>query len=112
MPSGYNPAKIAGSANYAEPPLRKPHMDFRRKNIRLHATRYRGHRWYFITACCEGRRSIFSEPKRAEAIIDQIKIASEKYKFGVHAYCVMPDHFHALVKGLASDSDLLLFVRR
>jgi len=23
----------------------------------------------------------------------------------------MPDHFHALVEGLASDSDLLLFVR-
>jgi putative transposase len=102
--------KIAGSANYAEQPLRNP-MDFRRKNIRLHATRYLGRGWFFITICCEGRRCIFSEPNQAEAIIDQIKIASEKYKFGVHAFCVMPDHFHALLESLASDSNLLLFVR-
>jgi REP-associated tyrosine transposase len=86
-------------------------MDFRRKNIRLHATRYRGHGRYFITICCERRKTIFSEPNMAIAIIDQIKFASEKYKFGVHAYCVMPDHFHALLEGLAAESDLLLFVR-
>jgi putative transposase len=102
--------KIAGSANYAEPPLRKP-MDFRRKNIRLHPTRYRGRGRYFITICCEGRRCIFSEPKQAEAIIDQFEIASGKYKFAANAYCVMPDHFHALVDGFGQDSDLLLFVR-
>jgi putative transposase len=87
-------------------------MHFHHKNIRLHATRYRGHGWYFITICCEGRKRIFAEPAKAEKIVEQIKITSEKYKFDVHAYCVMPDHFHALVEGLAAESDLLLLVRR
>jgi putative transposase len=29
----------------------------------------------------------------------------------VHAYCVMPDHFHALVEGSSPDCDFLLLMR-
>ena len=29
----------------------------------------------------------------------------------VHAFCVMPDHFHALVEGMSEESDLRAFVR-
>jgi len=41
-------------------------------------------------------------------LIQSFENCGEQYHFGVHAYCVMPDHFHALVRGIALDSDLLL----
>jgi putative transposase len=86
-------------------------MDFRHKNIRLHPTRYKGRGRYFITICCEGRKPIFAERNHSERLTDQIKLISQKYQIGIYAYCVMPDHFHALVEGLRPESDLLLFVR-
>ena len=84
---------------------------FRRKNIRLHPTRYQGRIWVFITICCEFRRRVFAESARAQLLIDLLRSTAEKYHFAVHAYCVMPDHFHALVEGIAADSSLLSFVR-
>jgi putative transposase len=86
-------------------------MHFRRKNIRLHPMHYRGRRWFFVTLCCEGRRPVFSESERAQNLIECLKTTAERYRFGVHAFCVMPDHFHALVEGIEPESDLLLFVR-
>ncbi len=108
---GYN-SKTAGSAQIAEPPLQRRlvAMRFRRKNIRLPAISYRGHALYFITLCCESRRRVFSESKNAQRLIDQLKRTAEKCGYAVHAFCVMPDHFHALVEGIAPDSDLLLLV--
>ena len=86
-------------------------MLFRRKNIRLHPTRYRGRAWFFITLCCEARTPVFSNNENSQKLIDCLQLASEKYHFAIHAYCVMPDHFHALAEGLSPESDLLLFVR-
>jgi putative transposase len=86
-------------------------MHFRRKNIRLHPIHYRGTRQFFITLCSESRSPVFSDSKIAQALIDCLKDTSERCRFGVQAFCVMPDHFHALVEGIAPDSDLLLFVR-
>jgi putative transposase len=107
----YNPG-TAGSAQIAEPPLQKlATMCFRRKNIRFNAVNYRGRAWFFITLCCELRRPVFANDKWALRAIDCLKKTSDRYHFSVHAFCVMPDHFHALVEGVAPDSDLLLFVR-
>jgi len=86
-------------------------MRFLRKNIRLHSSRYRGRSWFFITICCEARSPVFSDRKIAQVSIDHLKERAKRYHFDVHAYCAMPDHFHALVEGLAPDSDLLLFTR-
>jgi REP element-mobilizing transposase RayT len=86
-------------------------MHFRRKNIRLHPIHYRGRQWFFITLCCESRRPVFSNSKNAFDLIECLRTIAEKYRFGVHAYCAMPDHFHALVEGVAPESDLLLFMR-
>ena len=86
-------------------------MRFRRKNIRLHPANYRGHIWFFITICCELRHPVFSDARNAQDLIASLKDTAEKNHFAVHAYCVMPDHFHALVEGMAVDSDLLMFVR-
>lgn len=57
------------------------------------------------------RKPVFFEPKNAQMLIDLLKATAEKCRFDVHAFCVMPDHFHALVEGIAPESDLLLFVR-
>ena len=86
-------------------------MGFRRKNIRLNAINYRGRVWFFITLCCELRRPVFANDKWALRLIDCLKSTGDRCHFSVHAFCVMPDHFHALVEGVALDSDLLLFVR-
>ena len=85
-------------------------MEFRRKNIRLHSTRYRGQAWFFITLCCEARSPIFIDGKIAGRVIECLKSTAKKCHFPVHSYCVMPDHFHALVEGTAQDSNLLFFV--
>lgn len=81
------------------------------ENIRLHAISYRGRAWFFITLCCESRSPVFSDGKKALWLMDHLKSTAEKCHFGVHAFCLMPDHFHALVEGVAPESDLLLFVR-
>jgi putative transposase len=86
-------------------------IGFRRKNIRLHPTRYQGREWFFITICCEDRWRVFAEGARAQLLIDLLRSTAGKFHFAVHAYCVMPDHFHALVEGVAAESNLLSFVR-
>ena len=107
----YN-SRTAGSAQFAEPPLQRfATMQFRRKNIRLNAINYRGRAWFFITLCCELRRPVFANDKCALRLIDCLKSTVDRCHFSVHAFCVMPDHFHALVEGIAPDSDLLLFIR-
>ena len=44
-------------------------------------------------------------------LVNRLKVTAKKCHFDVHAFCVMPDHFHALVEGVKPDSDLLLFVK-
>jgi putative transposase len=85
-------------------------MRFRRKNIRLNAIHYRGRAWFFVTLCCEHRHPVFGNDKWALWLIDSLKRTADRYHFSVHAFCVMPDHFHALVEGISPDSNLLLFV--
>jgi len=85
-------------------------MPFPHKNIRRPAVHYLGQRSYFITFCCSGRHPAFANPDRALELIAEFCHQSMACQFSVHAYCVMPDHFHALVRGLRPTSDLLAFV--
>jgi|SRR5579872_2343611 len=87
-------------------------MNFRHKNIRLPAARYRGEYWHFITICCDDRHPIFADPVRACWIIDQLGQQAASHSFAVHAYCVMPDHLHALIMGSDANSNLLVFVKK
>ena len=41
---------------------------------------------------------------------DQFLSTAAAYRLAVIAYCLMPDHMHALVEGLAEDSDFRRFV--
>jgi len=86
-------------------------MPFPHKNIRRPPAHYLGLRAYFIRFCCSGRHPAFANPDRALELIDEFCHQSIAYHFSVPAYCVMPDHFHALVQGLRSTSDLLAFVK-
>jgi putative transposase len=44
-------------------------------------------------------------------LIDHLKSTAKSHHFEVHAFCIMPDHFHAPVEGAAPDTNLLLSVR-
>jgi len=90
--------------------MMRAEMPYPHKNIRLHASRYVGERSYFVTICCERRRRIFASGANAEWLIDNLGAKTATFSFSVYAYCVMPDHFHALVTGLEPASDLLAFV--
>jgi putative transposase len=88
------------------------HMtDYPHKNIRLHATKYIGAQWYFVTLCCASRRQIFADPKHARWIIETLRERSSNHRFLVHAYSAMPDHLHVLTLGADQSSDLLRFVK-
>ena len=86
-------------------------MEFAHKNIRLRPESYRGTRLIFITLCCEGRKSVFADGKTARWLIDCVRKQAEANRFAVHAFCVMPDHFHALVQGFDPASNLLRFLK-
>jgi len=84
--------------------------EFRRKNIRLHSDNYQGGRWYFVTACCERRQKHLADPSIAQWIIATLRATAARNCFSVHAYCLMPDHMHLLVRGTEASSNLLPFV--
>ena len=86
-------------------------MEFRHKNIRLNDREYIGLRSYFITLCCDRRRRVFLNAKYATWMIDCIRDYATAFRFSVYAYCVMPDHAHALVTGMNPASNLLEFVK-
>jgi REP element-mobilizing transposase RayT len=89
-----------------------PLMPPRRKPIRLHPARYVGQNSYFITFCCHRRRPVFSDSRVATWFVGKLRETSTAFHFAIRAYCLMPDHFHALVSGLADSSDLLAFVKQ
>ena len=87
-------------------------MPYAHKNIRRPAAHYVGQRRYFITLCCSGRRAFFAEPANATWLARELREKSDLHHFAVNAYCVMPDHVHALIRGMELTSDLFVFVER
>jgi|SRR5579864_2922040 len=87
-----------------------PSPAFRRKNIRLPAPNYVGRRMYFLTLCFDGRKPFGSIPRVAYWLIDGLRTHAAACGFFVHAYCVMPDHLHALLCAASEASDLMAFV--
>jgi len=86
-------------------------MIFLHKNIRLHPAKYRGVQWHFVTLCCADRHRVFADVERASWMVDQLRQHATSHNFAVHAYCVMPEHLHALAMGLDATSDLLAFLK-
>src|SRR5712672_2467413 len=79
----------------------------RSKNIRFAATNYLGRQHYFVTICCFNRSKAFAAGNRCSWFLEWLRSECATRNFGVHAYCLMPDHVHFLTQGLERTSDLL-----
>ena len=82
-----------------------------RINIRLPGLNYVGRGTHFVTLCCQDRRRVFLNSEYAREIVENLRKFAEQTDFAVHAYCVMPDHVHALVEGISDGSNLISFVK-
>jgi putative transposase len=80
---------------------------FKHKNIRLLRADYLGPRSYFVTICCFKRYKLFANQQLCSWLVDVFRSESAARCFAIHAFCVMPDHFHFLAEGLMPSSDLL-----
>ena len=69
----------------------------RRNTIRLRGFDYAWPRIYFVTMNCLDKRPIFSDRRAAAATIESLKKLRLQLRFNVYIYCLMPDHFHALI---------------
>jgi putative transposase len=83
---------------------------YHHKNIRLPHTDYLSRQFYFVTICCYRRHPIFTDHSHSSKLVEILRSESATRTFVIHAYCVMPDHFHFLAEGLAPTSDLLNLV--
>src|SRR5437868_5763337 len=61
------------------------------------------HRYYgaqylhFITCSCYQRQPILGTVERRDRLVNILEETRSKYGFVVHAYVVMPEHFHLLI---------------
>src|SRR5689334_12294982 len=70
---------------------------------------YVGPNAYFVTACTFNRVHWFAHAGCARDTSAQLLRTSSDYGFDVVAYCLMPDHLHALVAGNRADADFRRF---
>jgi len=78
-----------------------------RKYTRLAGENYVGFRFYFVTLCCFGGKRIFVDAGHCEKVLELLQRECALRSFAVHAYCVMPNHFHFLCEGVEPGSDFL-----
>jgi REP element-mobilizing transposase RayT len=57
--------------------------------------------WHHVMNRGAGRAEAFSDDVDAESFLDGVGEAAVRYDVGVHAYCLMPNHFHLLVHSRA-----------
>jgi putative transposase len=69
----------------------------RRDSLRLRGFDYAAQRVYFVTIVASSRRKVFLERHVAESTLDCLLRLRREMRFKLYAYCLMPDHFHALV---------------
>jgi putative transposase len=79
---------------------------------RLAGVPYVGFQRYFLTSCTAFRRPLLSTDTVAISVTKQLLHDAALFEFEVLAYCLMPDHLHALVEAVSEQSDFSAFVRR
>jgi REP-associated tyrosine transposase len=92
------------------PPTPDPAKRFH-KPIRLPKQNYIGPRAYFLTLCTRDRMPYFRSHRIARWILESLQQTAAQQSFTVRAYCLMPDHLHALVQGDSRSANLLTFVK-
>ena len=78
---------------------------------RLDGFDYIGPHRYFLTFCTRYRTPVFLDGAIARLVLAHFRRTAIEHSFTYLAYCLMPDHAHALVEGLTSEADLELFVK-
>jgi putative transposase len=66
---------------------------------------------YSLTFCVRDREPTFANPDVAATTLAQFRQTATEQRFAVLAYCLMPDHVHLLVEGLADTSDLRKYAK-
>jgi REP element-mobilizing transposase RayT len=82
----------------------------RKRPPRLPGFDYLGCHAYFLTICAETGVPFAGVPEIANAVCSQLLRTAADYAFATIAYCLMPDHLHALTEGLEDRSDFQKFV--
>ena len=82
----------------------------RKRPPRLSGFDYLGCHAYFLTICAESGAPFAGAPAIANAVCVQLLRTAADYGFATIAYCLMPDHLHALAEGLEDRSDFQKFV--
>jgi len=70
---------------------------------------YLGCHAYFLTICAENGAPFAGAPKIADAVCAELLRTAADYRFATIAYCLMPDHLHALLEGQEDRSDFQKF---
>ncbi|MCW5958813.1 MAG: transposase [Pyrinomonadaceae bacterium] len=78
----------------------------RKNSLRLKEFDYSLRRVYFVTIVVEGRRNLFYNKQFGKEVVDCLLNLREELKFNLYGYCLMPNHFHALIGIGESAKDL------
>ncbi len=54
---------------------------------------------YHVTARGNERRAIFRDDKDRERFVETLAEMVERFSLRVHAYCLMPNHYHLVAGG-------------
>jgi putative transposase len=81
-----------------------------RRPPRIEGFDYTGPHAYFLTVCTLNRVRWFLDQSRSDEVVAELLRTAAAYGFGLIAYCLMPDHVHALAEGTRHDSNFLKFV--
>ncbi|MGQ0673928.1 MAG: transposase [Hyphomicrobium sp.] len=56
--------------------------------------------WHNIVNRAAGRAAILSNPDKCELFLECVALAANRYGIEIHAYCLMTNHYHLLVRSL------------
>lgn len=83
-----------------------------RKPRRLASFSYQGEYIYFVTACSDWKRKVFTDKETCESVLETLKKIALKQKFMLHVWCFMPDHLHIVVQGKDDSALLRSFIKQ
>ncbi|MCC5879378.1 MAG: transposase [Idiomarina sp.] len=54
--------------------------------------------YFFLTVVTYKRQPVLLEPYMRSALKQALKLTAQKYPFTIHAFVLLPDHFHAIIE--------------
>lgn len=64
--------------------------------------------FYHVINRGNGRTVIFDSPKDYTAFLESLSIVQQRFPFVLHAYCLMPNHFHLLLEVQRSPLSIIM----